>query len=155
MSHVLSYALKKRCAAKAFSVNKACIYSIVLLILQTSSRLWVLYTPVIVKTTFALYLDERFEVPWLQPSSFDEIFTIWSFWSKLVCISKRSFFFYFFYSCRHLVSIEEIDPVEGQTRDKNSIDSLYVANGNVCGGLCEASITIKWQKKFKRTLFIV
>ena len=35
----------------------------------------------------------------------------------------------FFFSRRHLGSIEEIDPVEGQTRDKDSIESLYMANG--------------------------
>ena len=80
MSHAVSYAWKISCQAKAFSVNKACImYSIVLLVLNRSPHLWVLNTPVIVKATFAL--DERFEVPWLQPSPFDAIITIRSFWS--------------------------------------------------------------------------
>ena len=61
---------------------------------------------------------------------------------------------FFFFSCRHLGSIEEIDPVEGQTRDKNSIEGLYMANGKYLWRtlICKASLRIKWQKK--RTLFI-
>ena len=33
-----------------------------------------------------------------------------------------------FFSCRHLGAIEEIEPVEGQIRDKNSIESPCMAN---------------------------